>query len=339
MLNAEYLWIDPKENIRSKTKILRNHTLNSEGLLSQELPMWTFDGSSTEQASSTDSECVLSPVCYVPNPIDGGIVVLCEIFDHTGKPHRDNHRHALRHLLKNVGLGISPMMGVEQEYTLFTTSGTKRVPYGWRTDGIEQAPQGDYYCGVGAGKTFGRPMVLEHMKTCLEAGLLYEGYNAEVMPSQWEFQIGASDPLTVSDHLWIARYFLLRLAEKMDIEVSFEAKPLLGDWNGAGLHTNFSTQEMRDSDGIKAIFNACEKLEKTHKENLKEYGTGSELRLTGAHETCSYQDFKWGVGDRTASIRIPLMVEQDGKGYFEDRRPNANANPYRVATAISRTVL
>lgn len=335
MLPAEYIWIDPKGNIRSKTKILKNHSLTKEGLNPPEIPMWTFDGSSTEQATSTDSECILNPVCVMRNPLEGGIVALCEIFDHEGNPHPDNYRFHLRHALKEKMDETQPMMGMEQEYTLFQ----KGKPYGWRTDGIEMEEQGKYYCGVGAGNTFGRNLVLDHMKVCVSAGLLYEGYNAEVMPSQWEFQIGAADPITVSDHLWIARYFLLRLAEMRDITVSFDAKPLAGDWNGAGLHTNFSTQKMRGEKGLEHIKKACEDLAKTHSENLKEYGTGTEERLTGKHETCSYKDFKWGVGDRTASIRIPVMVANEGKGYFEDRRPNANANPYRVATAISRSVL
>ena len=335
MIPAEYLWIDPKGNIRSKTKVLQNHTLTKEGLNPPQLPMWTFDGSSTEQATSTDSECILNPVCVVHNPIDGGVVALCEIFDHEGNPHRDNYRFHLRHFLADKIASTQPMMGVEQEYTLFK----KGRPLGWRNDGIEEAPQGDYYCGVGNGKTYGRELVIDHMKVCINAGLMYEGYNAEVMLSQWEFQIGASDPITVSDHLWIARYFLNRLAEEKGIDVSYEAKPLAGDWNGAGLHTNYSTRKMREVGGIEYIKKACEKLADTHEKNLIDYGDGTEDRLTGAHETCSYKEFKWGVGDRTASVRIPVLVNQDGKGYFEDRRPNANANPYRVANAISRSVL
>jgi glutamine synthetase len=222
--------------------------------------------------------------------------------------------------------------GIEQEYTFFAGS----RPLGFPDSGGYPGPQGPYYCGVGQDEIYGRPLVEEHLDACLRAGLAISGINAEVMPGQWEFQVGPLSPLEVSDQLWIARWLLNRIGEDHDISVTLDPKPVRGDWNGAGAHTNFSTNKMRaDYD---AIIAACEALGKNLEEHVHNYGFGIEHRLTGLHETAPWNEFSYGVSDRGASVRIPWQVEKDGKGYIEDRRPNANCDPYVVTRLITNTV-
>lgn len=327
---AEYLWIDgtvPTAEIRSKTRIL------ADG----ETPgIWGYDGSSTNQATGDNSDVVLEPVFQCPDPIRGGdnILVLCETqLTADLSPHPTNTRAAARAALDKYG-SQEPWFGMEQEYTMLDP-GT-RWPFGFPPNGYP-GPQGPYYCGVGAVKIAGRDLVEEHTDLCIAAGLMISGTNAEVMPGQWEFQIGPADTVTVGDHLWVARYLLYRVGEKHGVEISLEAKPMKGDWNGAGMHTNFSTNGMRDN--YDSIVKAAESLgaEGKPEEHLAGYGVGIEERLTGEHETQRYDQYSYGVSDRGASVRIPWQVAKDQKGYIEDRRPNANADPYVVATLITNT--
>jgi glutamine synthetase len=95
---------------------------------------------------------------------------------------------------------------------------------------------------------------------------------------------------------------------------------------------------MRQEGGLAVIEDACRKLEKRHDLHISHYGDGIESRLTGLHETCSYAEFRWGIGHRGASIRIPLHVAQDGHGYLEDRRPCANIDPYVVTRLMLESV-
>jgi glutamine synthetase len=390
-VQAEYIWIDgtvPTRKLRSKTKILQlpepgtqSRDAYDKALASglselhvvptyqlEDFPEWGFDGSSTYQADGGDSDCVLRPVAVVKDPVRkgekfvyhcGGVsmttetpnyLVLCEVFMPDGvTPHPTNKRAELRRVLEAGAADEEPWFGIEQEYTLFKGS----RPLGFPESGYP-APQGPYYCGVGADEVVGRDLIEAHTQACLDAGILIEGTNAEVMPGQWEFQVGTGDPLTVADHLWLARWLLYRLGEDFGYNASLDPKPARGDWNGAGAHTNFSTRDMRMryadgaapiyrgsqpvKMGMDAIYAACEKLGQKTAEHIAVYGAGIESRLTGKHETCSYKEFRYGVADRGASIRIPRHVANKGFGYLEDRRPCANACPYEVTARILKTV-
>ncbi len=339
---ATYIWIDgtkPTQTLRSKMRICDL----PEGISINDFPEWNFDGSSTNQAKGGDSDLLLNPVCYVSDPVlkNGNHLVLCEVMNPDHTPHSSNKRAKLRELMEKGGKTCDPWIGFEQEYTLFRGSN----PLGWPDRGYP-APQGPFYCGVGADEVFGRQLVEEHTQACIDAGIMIYGTNAEVMPGQWEFQIGyrgvqgeQADPITVSDHLWIARWLLYRIGEKHDISATLNPKPVKGDWNGAGKHTNFSTKQTRDpKQGMQAIQEAITRLEKQHDKHIKVYGHALEERLTGQHETAHISDFSAGIANRGASIRIPRSVAEKGCGYLEDRRPGANANPYEVSSVLIETI-
>ena len=329
---AEYIWIDghkPTAKLRSKTKVLDEKVTDVN-----QLPEWGFDGSSTQQAEGHFSDCLLRPVYFLMDPIRGGdhILVMCEVFNADGTVHESNKRAALREVAEKCS-DQDAWFGIEQEYTFF--DGIK--PLGWPDNGFP-APQGGYYCGVGSDEVYGREIVEDHMDACILAGINISGINAEVMPGQWEFQVGPCGPLEVSDQLWIARWLLYRIGEDYGVSATLDPKPVKGDWNGAGAHTNFSTKAMREPGGMAVIEEACKNLSKVHEEHIAVYGANNEQRLTGLHETCSISEFRYGVSDRGASIRIPMGTANDGYGYLEDRRPSANADPYEVCFMLMQTV-
>ena len=330
-VKAEYIWIDghkPTAKLRSKTKIFEGPVKSLD-----DIPMWGFDGSSTMQAEGSDSDCMLKPVYYLPDPIRGGddILVMNEVRKPDGSIHESNTRARLVEIAEKHK-DEDAWFGIEQEYTFFKG----RSPLGWPNGGYP-APQGPFYCGVGADEVFGRDIVEDHMDICLQAGIQISGINAEVMPGQWEFQVGSLGPLEVSDQLWIARWILYRIAENYGVNATLHPKPVKGDWNGAGAHANFSTKLMRENGGLKIIESACEKLGRKHEEHIAVYGAHNEERLTGLHETCALHEFRYGVSDRGASIRIPMDTANNGKGYLEDRRPSANMDPYQVCAALIET--
>ena len=330
----EYVWLDANNNTRSKIKII---VLNNM-LTLDDCPQWNFDGSSTGQATGSKSDIILNPVRLYHNPFYKNInsyLVLCECLNHDLTPHVTNKRRECKDSFYKF-ISNECLFGIEQEYVLFDRSG---IPYKWldmTNPGC--GVQGPYYCSVGGDRNFGREISNEHLFLCLDAGINICGTNAEVMPSQWEFQIGTCDMLTVSDDLIMARYILHRVSEKYNCYVSFYPKPF-SDWNGSGGHTNFSTLQMRSNNGLDYIYNACDKLKEKHNEHIKVYGDDNDKRLTGIHETSSINDFSYGVADRGSSIRIPLNVYNDKSGYIEDRRPASNLDPYVVTNIIVNTIL
>ena len=329
---AEYIWIDgydPTANLRSKTKILDNVVSSVS-----DLPSWGFDGSSTLQAEGIDSDCMLKPVWFCKDPLRGGdnVLVMNEVCNPDGSPHKSNTRAPLVELAEKFK-DHDPWFGIEQEYTLMDG----KQPLGWPDEGYPERPQGPYYCSVGSEDVAGRDIVEDHMHACLDAGIEISGINAEVMLGQWEYQVGPVGALEAGDQLWVARWLLERIGEDYGARVELHPKPIKGDWNGSGAHINYSTVAMRESGGLKVIEEACEKLGQNIDKHIAAYGADNDQRLTGLHETCSINEFRYGVSDRGASIRIPMGVQNDGCGYLEDRRPASNVDPYKACAALIDT--
>lgn len=331
-----YIWIDGSgEGLRNKTR-----TLDSEPTSISDIPEWNFDGSSTSQAEGSNSDMYLVPVCMFRDPftLDPNKLVLCEVLKYNRFPAETNHRVRCQEVMEQVKEHCI-WFGMEQEYTLLGIDGH---PYSWPANGFP-GPQGPYYCGVGAQNAYGRDVVECHYKACLYAGVKIYGTNAEVMPSQWEFQIGPCEGIQMGDHLWVARFLLHRVCEDFGVVATLDPKPMKGHWNGAGCHTNVSTKQMREDGGLEHIERAIEKLGKRHAEHIAVYdprgGEDNKRRLLGHLETSSIHEFSAGVANRGSSIRIPRQVGQEKKGYFEDRRPAANCDPYAVSAAIAATCL
>jgi glutamine synthetase len=328
----EYIWLDgskPTQGLRSKTKVIKDF-----GGKLKDCPLWSFDGSSTEQATGGHSDLVLKPVALYPDPArKNGWLVMTEVLNSDGTPHSTNGRASITRDDDDFWFGF------EQEYFLWNPQ--TNLPLGFPEGGYP-APQGPYYCGVGAAKAYGREIVEEHLDLCLEAGLNVEGINAEVATGQWEFQIFAKGAHDAGDQVWVARYLAERTAEKYGVAINWHCKPLGDtDWNGSGMHCNFSNGVLRTC-GSKDVYDKiCNAFAPAAiiKEHIAVYGADNHLRLTGKHETQSIDKFSFGVMDRGASIRIPIATVDSGwKGWLEDRRPNSAADPYKVAAVIIKTV-
>ena len=320
---VEYIWLDGREplpKMRGKTRFIDAKDKGS-------IPDWNFDGGSTNQGSLEDSDRCLKCVRTYKDPfVDKGLIALCEVTYHNDFPHESNTRSVLREDLKDVE---DVWVGFEQEFTFINPSTFQ--PLGFVLNPVEQ---GQYYCGVGCLDQIGRYIVDEFEFACQKAGIELDGINAEVMPGQWEFQTKAQDLIKGSDDLWVARYLLERVAESKPVVVSYDPKPH-PEFNGAGCHTNISTKQtrLRFREGYEIdMLMPC--LEEDHEEHIKVCGERIEERMTGECETSDYKKFTWGVGDRGASVRIPKKVSREKKGYFEDRRPCANIDPYRVVSSL-----
>ena len=324
----EYIWLDgykPTQSLRSKTLVKSNFS----GKL-DDCPMWSFDGSSTQQAEGNDSDCLLKPVAIYPDPDrSNGYLVMNEVLNADATPHESNGRATINDDDDDFWFGF------EQEYFLWNPD--TDLPLGFPINGYP-SPQGQYYCSVGSENTFGRDCVEEHLDQCLEAGINVEGINAEVATGQWEYQIFAKGAKDAGDQVWVARYLAERNAEKYGLSINLHPKPIKGDWNGSGMHANFSNEVLRTCGDEKVFNKICDEFGKNIKKHITVYGADNDQRLTGAHETQSINQFSYGVSDRGASIRIPIGTLEDGwKGRLEDRRPASNGDPYKIASVIIST--
>jgi glutamine synthetase len=328
----EYIWLDgytPVPNLRGKTQVKEYASFPTL----EELPLWGFDGSSTRQAPGDKSDCVLKPVAVYPDSArKNGVLVMCEVMLPDGTAHPSNSRATI---IDDAGAWF----GFEQEYFLYQDGRPLGFP-----DGGYPAPQGPYYTGVGY-KNVGdvaRQIVEEHLDLCLDAGINHEGINAEVAKGQWEFQIFGKGSKKCADDVWMARYLLERLCEKYAVDVEYHCKPLGVDldWNGSGMHCNFSTEYLRTVGGKDYFERLMAAFAKNVNEHIAVYGPDNHLRLTGLHETAAIDQFGYGVADRSKSIRVPHSFVRDDayKGYLEDRRPNSQGDPYQIASRVLKTI-
>ena len=252
------------------------------------------------------------------------MLVLCDTYDTFGSPLKCNYRHKAEKIF-NSDLEQKPFFGLEQEFF---------IVFGERHDNLVATnfKEGYHYCGRST-QWLEREIMETHLKMCIETGIKISGINAEVSDGQWEFQIGPCEGIEAADHLVVARYILERICERYNAYPNYYPKPN-ANINGSGCHVNFSTSDTRDENGIETIKSYIEKLENVHSDTLLHYGSDNHLRLTGLHETSSMDKFSSGIGTRNTSIRIPNHVVKDKCGYFEDRRPAANIDPYDATSHI-----
>jgi glutamine synthetase len=359
LITIEYIWVggcDPDYTlsprlryrkpytIRSKTRVIYT---NNQDITLDNIPIWNYDGSSTGQAETKKSEIFLCPRALFNDPFKDGIMVLCDTYidcDCT-IPHKTNTRYTANDIF-NKKLDEEPWFGIEQEFFLMCSE--DNLPIGFNP----LVPQGQYYCSVGSRNTFGRELVEKIAMYALASGIKLSGWNAEVAPGQWEFQVGPLIGINSGDHLWMLRYIMERVTEGTSLYIELHPKPIIYDtsnlkkptdwdtpteWNGSGAHTNYSTKAMREEGGMKVINDAIEKLATNHKEHVEHYGEFNDLRLSSRCETSSFEKFTYGIADRTASMRIPTETVKNGYGYIEDRRPSSIMDPYKVTALIFKT--
>jgi len=336
----EYIWLDGNGDLRSKYRTIYSDNDQID------IQKWNYDGSSTYQADTQNSEVVLNPIAYYPNPFfnnSRSFLVLCETFyekevdgEYKFIPTNTNARPYADVIFRN-NPSLKPLFGIEQEYFMMTPceTYTSQTPLAFSGKIIPKR-QGDYYCGVGNQHIKKRMLAEKHYEYCIKAGLKISGINAEVAPSQWEFQIGPCYGLEAGDQLWVARYILHKLSEEFDVNISFKPKPIESPWNGSGLHVNFSTTETLEENGLEKIKEYLSNMEPKHSKHIDVYGDNKE-RLSGDCETSNIDKFTVGYGNRGCSIRIPNATLRAKSGYFEDRRPASNANPYLVTSIIFKS--
>lgn len=342
---AEYIWLGCNCDIHSKTKVFSPENSYLDQI--NNYPIWNYDGSSTGQAEGTYSEIILKPRVVYKNPFHknhDSVLVLCDTYDKDDNPSPSNTRYSAALTFSSQEAKESkPWFGIEQEYFLFPLSSDIINRYSDSND--KPRSQGDFYCSVGTNRAYDRQLVEEHMFACIDAGIKISGINAEVAPGQWEYQVGPCEGIESGDQLWISRWIMERISEKYNIKVIWDPKPL-EKFNGSGCHTNYSTINMRNGDkeheGIYYIFEAIKKLKETHNEHMKIYGKDNDKRMSGNYETSNYDNFTFDITkpvNRGASIRISYNTLNEGKGYFEDRRPASNMDPYLVTEKIFITTV
>ena len=333
---VEYVWTDGMGGLRSKARVLEyDPQYLRDGTT---IPEWNYDGSSTVQAEGHDSEVIIKPRRSVRCPFRRGanLLVLCDGYNYKGEPLQSNYRVEAQEIFDQA-LEEEPWYGIEQEFFLVDSKTGKVLGFDDEESNCYPKVQGQYYCSVGSQNAFGREIVDAVLDNLIFANITVSGINAEVAPGQWEYQVGPVEGIDAGDQLYLSRYILERTAESYKAHVEYHPKPMEGEWNGSGCHTNFSTKSMREEGGLERIETAIARLAARHDEHMAVYGEHNELRMTGKHETASHETFTYGRANRGASVRIGNHVYKDNRGYFEDRRPSSNVNPYRVISALFET--
>lgn len=330
----EYIWIDAEYKLRNKTKVEYSTITNLS-----EIPEWNYDGSSTKQATGDNSEIILKPCAIFPDPFrkENHLLVMCSTYNPDGSPTKTNHREWAEKIF-DMKLEEEPWFGLEQEY--FFIDPLTNLPLSYpKSNFILEQGQGDYYCRGSSSNHLERLIAEEHLQMCLYSQIKISGINAEVAPSQYEFQIGPCVGIQQGDHLWTARFILNKIASMYNVRIDYDPKPLKGLWNGSGCHANYSTKSMREENGLPYIMSAIEKLSLKHPEHMLIYGEGNLERMTGRNETSSYDKFSYAVASRNVSVRIGTETYKNNRGYFEDRRPSSNCDPYLVCAKIFETTI
>jgi glutamine synthetase len=361
----EYIWLDGYGNFRHKTRIMFK---NIELVPSPcDIDEWNYDGSSTgETSSKTNTEIILKPVFVCRNPFKTSLTkinsyyVLCETYSTDKKPMKTNTRYKACKIFEMDMELIEkeqPWYGIEQEYFICDPN-NMNLPLGFKNykllenkydyiDLSKLIPDGSadsFYCKMG--NKFGKKIANKHLEACIMADLDISGINAEVSPGQWEYQIGPCLGINAADQLVMSRFILEQIADEYGYFIDYSPK-LIPDingrkFNGSGCHVNFSTFNMRngcsEGNGVYYIHKAINKLQLNHEKHIQVYGKDNHLRLTGECETSSCNFFTFGIGTRDTSVRIGNSVINDGYGYFEDRRPSANMDPYLVTSILYDTI-
>ena len=330
---VSYVWVGGNGELRSKSKTMDKPKIN---YVVKDLRAWNFDGSSTGQSLTDNTEVIIKPQAIFKDPFrKSGILVMCDTYLSDGTPHPTNHRAEAVKIF-NKKLEEEPFFGLEQEFFIMK-KGTK-TPIGFPEDGSKPKPRGQYYCSVGASNCIGGEIMECFYRAALYAGIKVSGINSEVEIGQWEFQVGPCTGIEQGDHLLIARYILERVSEIFDVDINYDPKPVKGDFNGSGCHTNYSTKKMREKGGLKHILKAVKKLEENHEHMISVYGDeDNKERLTGKHETANWKQFSYGYGSRNTTVRIGNEVKKQNKGYFEVRAVASNICPWKVTSEIFKT--
>ncbi len=342
---AEYVWVSSHGNIMSKTRALSHDIgikLSEKKELSNYLsniPYWEYIIKSVEsnenERNTKYEKIILRPVALYNNPFyaKNGLIVLCETLTLNGNPTHFNFRHFADKVFTEENIQkFCPWFGIEQEYVLVKYYGSIKWPLGWKQGEFPNQTD-DYYCSNNAHTIFGRIIIEEHLKACLFAGVNLYGINSEYLPSQWEYQIEHSVGIKPSDDLVISRFLLIRIAENHGVSISFDPK-LFDGLAGSGGHVNYSTKQTRDENGYDTILEHMEKLSKYQEEAISLYGENNDKRLKGIWDAPSLKKFTYGLMNRKASVRISKKTFDDKKGFYEDRRPAANLDPYIVCSFL-----
>ncbi|XP_045491737.1 glutamine synthetase 1, mitochondrial-like [Colias croceus] len=334
---ATYCWIDGSGlNMRCKDRIL-----NCTPYCADAAPGWAFDGSSTGQATTANSDTTLKPAAVYKDPfrLEPHVLVLAEVYMGDGSAAKTNHRKFCNDLCE-FHKAEEPWFGLEQEYTMLDVDGWG---LGWPKGGGFPAVNYEFsYCGVGAKYIAGRDISEAHTKACLYAGCDFEGTNAEVMFACWEWQIGTTIGIKAPDDMWMSRYIMSRVSEDYGVVVTYHPKPMGPKHPGVGMHHNFSTKRMRSDGGYQFIEECIKRLEKNHMKHMKNYQhdeQSNRMRLSGKFETAPFDKFSWGIANRKASIRLGRNIKEKGKGFMEDRRPAGDCDPYLVCGLLMDTCL